>query len=166
MSMSCSFFMAYRNTITEGRQRWVSWTSILQVRLIGRWKYCSLSGTFHIPSNKIRIPLSWNTPIIALSYFSVLFLLYLQNLTEEEEIEPLFLESEIDLIQRDGLVVLEYDEETPSFPCRKRGHLFYSAEALESHDNTSHGKISVFPAEIAVKSSAKININFFMKGIA
>ena len=93
-------------------------------------------------------------------------MLYLQNLTEEEEIEPLFLESEIDLIQRDGLVVLEYDEETPSFPCRKRGHLFYSAEALESHDNTSHGKISVFPAEIAVKSSAKININFFMKGNA
>ena len=87
-------------------------------------------------------------------------------MTEEEEIEPLFLESEIYLIQRDRLVVLEFDEETPSFPCRKQGHLFYSAEALESHDNTSYGKINVFPAEIAVKSSAKININFFMKSIA
>ena len=66
-------------------------------------------------------------------------LLYLQNLTEEDEIEQLFFESNMDMMQRSELMVLEFDEETQSFPCRKCGHLFYSTEALENHDNTSHG---------------------------
>ena len=95
----------------------------------------------------------------------IFFLLYLQNLTKEDEIEQLLLESDMDMIQRNELMVLEFDEETRSFPCRKCEHLFYSAEALENHDNTAHGNDNAFPVQIAIKSFPKININFFMKGI-
>lgn len=51
----------------------------------------------------------------------------------------MFFESDIDMIQRDELMVLEFDEETRSLPCRKCGHLTCSTEALENHDKTSHG---------------------------
>ena len=63
-------------------------------------------------------------------------------------------------------MVLKFDEETLSFPCRKCGHLFYSTEALEITTTHPMEMISVFPVEIAIKSSAEIDVNFFMKGIA
>lgn len=72
--------------------------------------------------------------ITCLIFSSVLFSLYLQNLTEAEEIEWLLLENDFEY----ELVALEFDEETWSFPCRKCGHLFYSAETLGNHDNISH----------------------------
>ena len=45
-------------------------------------------------------------------FSSVLFSLHLQNLTEVEEIERLLLENDMDMILRDELVALEFDEET------------------------------------------------------
>ena len=41
-------------------------------------------------------------------------------------------------------MVLEFDEETRSFPCKKCGHLIHSAEALENYENTSHGNDKCF----------------------
>ena len=54
----------------------------------------------------------------------------LQDLAEQVEIERTFLESNMDMITRDQLLVLEFDEEMQSFLCRKRGHLFHSADPV------------------------------------
>ena len=75
---------------------------------------------------------------------SILFSFYLQNSVEDEQIERFFSESDQYMIQRDEPMTLEFDEETRSFPCRKCGHLFYSAKALQNHDITSHGNEKYF----------------------
>ena len=36
----------------------------------------------------------------------------------------------MDMIARDELIVLEFDGEMQSFLCRKRGHLFHSADPV------------------------------------
>ena len=71
----------------------------------------------------------------------------------------MFLERDMDMIQGDGLMVLEFDEETRSFPCKKCGHL----KIMTTHPMEM---ISVSTAEITIKSSTKIIINVFMKCIA
>ena len=82
-----------------------------------------------------------NTCII---FFNILYSFYLQNSVEEEEIERLFRESDQYMILRDKPMTLEFDKETRSFPCRKCGHLFYSAEALQNHGVNSHGNEKSF----------------------
>ena len=67
----------------------------------------------------------------------------------------MFFESDIDMIQRDELMVLEFDEETRSLPCRKCGHLTYSTEALENHDKTSHGNDKRFSCQNCNKEFRK-----------
>ena len=76
---------------------------------------------------------------ICIMCLKILFIFYLQNSVEEEEIERLLSESDQYMILRDEPMTLEFDEEARSFPCLKYGHLFYSAEALQNHDVTSHG---------------------------
>ena len=72
--------------------------------------YKQLSLTF---PQKIRMTLFQKIPMITCFIFSsVLFSLHLQNLTEVEEIERLLLENDMDMILRDELVALEFDEET------------------------------------------------------
>ena len=51
-------------------------------------------------------------------------------MAEQVEIERTFLENNMDMIARDELTVLEQDEEMQSFLCRKRGHLFHSADPV------------------------------------
>ena len=52
-------------------------------------------------------------------------------------------------------MTLEFDEETHSFPCRKCEHLFYSAEALQNHDVTSHGNEKRFSCRNCCKEFRK-----------
>ena len=76
-------------------------------------------------------------------------------MAEEEEIERLLIESDMGMIPREELMVLEFDEETRSFSCRKYDHLFYSAEALENHDKTSHGNDKCFSCRSCNKEFPK-----------
>ena len=92
----------------------------------------------------------------------------------------MLLESNMDMITIDELIVLEFDEEMQSFHCRKRDHLFHTAdpvgvvivsllltlnifhtftparEALENHENNPMEMINISPAKIAIKNSPKM----------
>ena len=63
-------------------------------------------------------------------------LLFQQNLQEsliESQLEQLFRESDRDMAVKDHPLIIVYEEETRSFPCRLCGHMYYNETELDRH---------------------------------